>query len=62
MLDPASTEIRALIRDSIVVMPVTVEPDSGIARGAITVHADVNDPIAATAQLLGDSVAPSGAR
>lgn len=61
MLDPASAEIRALIPDSIVVMPVTVEPDSGIVRGAITVHADVNDPIAATAQLLGDSVAPSGA-
>ena len=60
-LDPAAAPLRALIPDSIVPLPLTVRADSARARSTITVHAEPDDPIAATAQLVGDSAAPSGA-
>ncbi len=60
-IDPATPIIRALVPDSIVVLPVTVAPVAPLARGPIAVRAIGDDPIAATAHLLGDSVAPLGA-
>ena len=59
-LDPASAALRALVPDSIQIVLVTVAADTAPARGALIVHADGDDPIAATAQLLGDSVAVQG--
>lgn len=59
-LDPATARVRALLRDSIAVMPITVPTDSAIARAAVTVRADGDDPVSATALLLGDSVARAG--
>ena len=59
-LDPVTQALRAMIPDSISVLPIAVQPDTAIARGRITVHAAGDDPIAATALLLGDSVAPAG--
>jgi hypothetical protein len=59
--DPATETLRSQVPDSIAVVPVTLPSDSGVTRGAVTVHADANDPIAATAQLLGDSAVLSGA-
>jgi hypothetical protein len=59
-LDPATERVRALLRDSITILPVTVAADSAVVRGAIAVRAMGDDPIAATALLLGDSVAPPG--
>lgn len=56
-LDPATQTVRALLSDSIVVLPVTIPADSAVTRGPITVRADGDDPVAATALLLGDSVA-----
>ncbi len=56
-LDPVTASIRALVPDSIVVVPVAIAKDSAVARGPIAVRADGDDPIAATAHLLGDSVA-----
>ncbi len=57
-LDPATPRIRALLRDSIGVIPVTMAPDSNTARVAIAMQADPDDPVRATALLLGDSAAP----
>ena len=59
-LDPATPTLRALLRDSIVVLPVSVARDTALARGAVRVRATGDDPIAATAQLLGDRVARRG--
>jgi hypothetical protein len=61
-LDPATPTLRALLRDSIVVLPVSVAPDTALVRGAVRlrVRGGGDDPIAATAQLLGDSVAQRG--
>ena len=60
-LDPATQSLRSLIPDSIAVLPVVLLPDSVVPRGRIGVHAaDGDDPIAATARLLGDSVVPAG--
>jgi len=59
-LDPVSAALRALVPDSIHIVPITVATDTAPARGALVVHADGDDPIAATAQLLGDSVAVQG--
>ena len=59
-LDPATQSLRELLPDSIALLPVAMPPDSGTVRGSIVVHADGDDPIAATALLLGDSVAHSG--
>ncbi|MDZ7632608.1 MAG: BatA domain-containing protein [Gemmatimonadaceae bacterium] len=61
-IDPVTAELRRLIPDSVVVVPVVVPQDSVIARAALTVLATGDDPIAATAALLGDSIAPAGAR
>ncbi len=60
-IDPATPMIRALIPDSIAVLPVVVAPAVPLARGPLVVHAVGDDPVAATAHLLGDSVAPLGA-
>jgi hypothetical protein len=60
-LDTVTQTLRAMIPDSITVLPLAVKADSVIARGPITVRAEGDDPIAATALLLGDSVAPAGA-
>lgn len=59
-LDPATQSIRELLPDSIALLPVVLPPDSGIARGTVIVHAAGDDPIAATARLLGDSIARAG--
>jgi len=59
-VDPASAVLRALVPDSIHIVPITVATDTAPARGALIVHADGDDPVAATAQLLGDSVAVQG--
>ncbi len=56
-IDPATEQLRALLQDSITLMPVAVAADSAPARGAITVRAEGDDPVAATALLLGDSAA-----
>ncbi len=56
-VDPITESVRALIPDSIHVLPITVPLDALSPRGAVTVHATADDPIAATALLLGDSVA-----
>ena len=56
-IDPASAQLRALLQDSITLMPVTLAAGSAPARGAITVRAEGDDPVAATALLLGDSAA-----
>ena len=59
-LDPATQSLRQLIPDSIAVLPVDLPPDSATSRGRVTVRTEGDDPIAATAQLLGDSVVASG--
>ena len=59
-LDPATRTVRALLGDAIAITPVTVPADSAMPRDAITVRADGDDPVSATAFLLGDSVAPAG--
>ena len=59
LFDPTTEALRALIPDSIAPLPITLRADSLLARGAILVHADGDDPIAATATLIGDSVAPA---
>ncbi len=59
-LDPSTPTIRAMLPDSIGVLPVRATTDSAIARGAIVVRADADDAIAATALLLGDRVAATG--
>jgi Aerotolerance regulator N-terminal len=59
-LDPATQSLRQLTPDSISVLPVLLPPDSAVARGRVTVHADGDDAIAATAQLLGDSIVAAG--
>jgi Aerotolerance regulator N-terminal len=60
-LDPATASLRALIRDSIASLDVTLPESAASPRGRATVHATENDPIAATATLLADSIAPAGA-
>ena len=59
-LDPATQSLRALLPDSIAVLPITLPTDLVVQRGAVVVHADVDDQIAATARLLGDSIARLG--
>ncbi|MES3034212.1 MAG: BatA domain-containing protein [Gemmatimonadota bacterium] len=59
-LDPATREVRALLGDAIGTLPVTVAAEPVPARAAVTVRADGDDPIAATALLLGDSAAVAG--
>lgn len=59
-LDPATRAVRTLLRDSIAIVPVSVALEPAPVRGAITVRADGDDPVAATALLLGDSVALVG--
>ena len=59
-VDPATPSIRALLPDSVGVLSVQVPGESPISRGAISVRADGDDAIAATAVLLGDSVAAAG--
>ncbi len=59
-LDPVSASMRALVPDSIYVTPVVIAKDSAVSRGPIAVRAEGDDPIAATAHLLGDSVARIG--
>lgn len=59
-LDPASALLRALVPDSIHIVPITLTTDTAPARGALIVHADGDDPVAATAQLLGDSAVVQG--
>ena len=58
--DPATQSFRELLPDSISTQPLDLPVDSVPARGPIVVHAQGNDPIAATAVLLGDSVALAG--
>ena len=58
--DPATRSLRELLPDSITALPIELPDDSAVARGAIVVHAVGDDPIAATALLLGDSVARVG--
>ncbi|HYW51772.1 MAG TPA: hypothetical protein VE861_14250, partial [Gemmatimonadaceae bacterium] len=58
-IDVATRAIRAMIPDSIGTLPVTIAPDTVAPRGAIVVHATGDDAIAATVQLLGDTVAPN---
>ncbi len=60
-IDPSTPIFRALIPDSIVVQPVTVAPVTPLERGPIVVRGIGDDPIAATAYLLGSSIAPRGA-
>jgi hypothetical protein len=59
-VDPATPSIRALLPDSVGVLSVQVPGESPISRGAISVRAEGDDAIAATAALLGDSVAAAG--
>ena len=59
-LDPATQMLRAMLPDSVGVLPIRVVTDSSSVRGAIAVRADGDDAIAATALLLGDSVAATG--
>ncbi len=59
LFDPTSEALRALLPDSIAPLPITIRTDSLHSRGAMLVHADGDDPIAATATLIGDSVAPA---
>jgi hypothetical protein len=56
-VDPATERLRALLRDSIALIPVTVAVDSVPPFGPVIVRADGDDPVAATALLLGDSAA-----
>ncbi len=60
-IDPVTPALRALIPDSIVLVPVQRDTENAIARGPIVVHSVGDDPIAATAHLLGDRIAPAGA-
>jgi hypothetical protein len=60
-IDPSTPIVRALIPDSIEVLPVTVAPIAPRERSPIVVRAIGDDPIAATAQLLGGAVATRGA-
>jgi hypothetical protein len=55
-IDPVTASIRALIPDSIGVVPMPLPPETLAPRGPAVVHAAGDDPIAATALLLGDSV------
>lgn len=57
--DPASPTLRSLVPDSIVVLPLQLSAPTPMARGAIVVRATGDDPVAATAILLGDSAAPA---
>ncbi len=59
-IDPATARLRALVRDSITIRMVSAPVDSAVARGAIVMRAEGDDPVAATALLLGDSVARAG--
>jgi hypothetical protein len=59
-LDPATPTLRALLPDSVVVLPVSVAADSAPDRAAVLVRVSGDDPIAATARLLGDRVARRG--
>ncbi len=59
-LDPAAASVRALLPDSIAVLPVSAPSTPAVLRGALLVHADPDDAIAATAQVLGDSIAARG--
>ena len=61
-LDPATEALRAMVPDSIRVLQVAAAPDTArpTARGPLIVRAAGDDPIAAVAQLLGDSVAAQG--
>ena len=59
-LDPATRSLRELLPDSIHPLPIELPFDSALVRGAIVVHADGDDPIAATVMLLGDTVARAG--
>lgn len=61
-LDAASPAFRALVPDSIHRLAVPALTDSARPRGPISARADGDDPVAATAVLLGDSVAPRDAR
>ena len=56
-IDPATRAIRALLQDTIVVLPIQVATDSSSVRGALSVHSTGDDPVAATVLLLGDSAA-----
>ena len=56
-LDPATERLRALLRDSIASVPLTVAAERALSRGPIIVRANGDDPVAATALLLGDSTA-----
>lgn len=58
--DPATRTVRTLLSDSITALRVTIPADPMVARGGITVRADGDDPVSATALLLGDSVARTG--
>lgn len=60
-IDPATPIARALLADSIDVLPVRLDTAPAIPRGPITVRAAGDDPIAATAFLIGDTIAPTGA-
>lgn len=59
IFDPASESLRAMIPDSITPLPIAIRADTLRPRGAIIVRADIDDPVAATATLLGDSVVPA---
>lgn len=59
-LDAVAPRVRALVPDSITVSQVTATGDPLRVRAAAIVHADADDPIRATVQLLGDSIAPAG--
>lgn len=55
-IDPATPMIRALLRDSIAVLPMQVAAETTATRESITVRSTGDDPVAATVQLLGDGV------
>ncbi len=59
-LDAVAPRVRALVPDSITVSQVTAASEPMRVRAAPIVHADGDDPIRATVQLLGDSIAPAG--
>jgi Aerotolerance regulator N-terminal len=59
-LDPATATLRALVPDSITLLSIAQPEVQLPTSGRITVRADGDDPIAATAILLGDSAAPAG--
>jgi hypothetical protein len=55
-LDPVTRTIRALLPDSIAVRSVVLPSVTTLPRGMVTVRSTGDDPLAATALLLGDSV------